>query len=72
MDRLSGKVAVITGGGSGLGEAMSRRFADEGAVVILTDRNAAAGEAVAADIAATLAGSNSGSARFIEQDVRSA
>jgi NAD(P)-dependent dehydrogenase (short-subunit alcohol dehydrogenase family) len=33
MDRLAGKVAIITGGGSGLGEAMSRRFADEGVVV---------------------------------------
>ncbi|MFT6581182.1 MAG: NAD(P)-dependent dehydrogenase (short-subunit alcohol dehydrogenase family), partial [Alphaproteobacteria bacterium] len=57
MDRLSGKVAVITGGGSGLGEAMSRRFADEGAAVVLTDRNVAAGEAVAADITKAVAAS---------------
>ncbi|MGY8958731.1 MAG: glucose 1-dehydrogenase [Alphaproteobacteria bacterium] len=72
MDRLSGKVAVITGGGSGLGEAMSRRFADEGAAVVLTDRNVAAGEAVAADITKAVAASNSGSASFMAQDVRSA
>lgn len=35
--RLNGKVAVITGAGSGLGAAMSRRFAAEGATVVAVD-----------------------------------
>ncbi|MBT7982038.1 MAG: SDR family oxidoreductase [Akkermansiaceae bacterium] len=37
--RLEGKIAVITGGGSGIGEAISRRFASEGAEVIILDVN---------------------------------
>jgi len=37
--RLEGKIAVITGGGSGIGEAISRRFASEGAQVIILDIN---------------------------------
>ena len=35
--RLKGKVAVITGGAKGLGQAMAERFADEGAIVIAAD-----------------------------------
>ncbi len=45
MDRLQDKVAVVTGAASGLGEAMARRFADEGATVVITDRNTKAGAA---------------------------
>ncbi|HAA88335.1 MAG TPA: short-chain dehydrogenase [Verrucomicrobiales bacterium] len=37
--RLEGKIAVITGGGSGIGEAISRRFASEGAQIIILDIN---------------------------------
>ena len=37
MDRLSGKRAVITGGSSGLGAAVARRFAEEGAAVAMID-----------------------------------
>jgi NAD(P)-dependent dehydrogenase (short-subunit alcohol dehydrogenase family) len=37
--RLAGKVTVITGGGSGIGEAACRRFAAEGAVVVVADRD---------------------------------
>lgn len=43
MDRLAGKVAVITGGGSGLGRAMALRFAGEGARVLVADISAAGG-----------------------------
>jgi 3(or 17)beta-hydroxysteroid dehydrogenase len=42
--RLSGKVALITGGASGIGLATGRRFADQGATVVLADVNVAAAE----------------------------
>ena len=38
--RLKGKAAIITGAGSGLGEAIARRFAAEGAYLLVCDRNA--------------------------------
>src|SRR5450631_1762120 len=50
--RLHGKVIVVTGGSQGIGEALARRYAREGAAVAILNRNHAAGEAVAASIAA--------------------
>jgi NAD(P)-dependent dehydrogenase (short-subunit alcohol dehydrogenase family) len=50
MGRLDGRVCIVTGAGSGIGEATARLFCAEGAVVILTDIDAAAVAAVAADI----------------------
>jgi len=46
--RLAGKVAVVTGAGSGFGEGIAVRFAREGAQVVVNDINVAAGERVAA------------------------
>lgn len=50
MDRLKNKVAIITGGNSGVGEATAKLFAAEGAVVIITARREAALEKVADEI----------------------
>jgi NAD(P)-dependent dehydrogenase (short-subunit alcohol dehydrogenase family) len=48
--RLEGKVALITGGGSGMGKVASMLFAREGASVVLTDVNDEAGDETAAEI----------------------
>ncbi|WP_332690347.1 SDR family NAD(P)-dependent oxidoreductase, partial [Bosea sp. (in: a-proteobacteria)] len=48
--RLQGRVALITGAGSGLGKAVAQRFAAEGARVVVTDIADEAGRAVAAEI----------------------
>ncbi|MEM8661901.1 MAG: SDR family NAD(P)-dependent oxidoreductase, partial [Pseudomonadota bacterium] len=48
--RVEGKIALVTGGGSGLGEAMCVRLAEEGATVVVTDINAESAERVAQGI----------------------
>jgi meso-butanediol dehydrogenase/(S,S)-butanediol dehydrogenase/diacetyl reductase len=48
--QLEGKVALITGAGTGIGAAIARRFVDEGAEVVLMGRRAELIEAVAADV----------------------
>lgn len=63
MNRLSGKAAVITGGGNGLGAAIAQRMADEGAAIAVLDRDPN-GRAVAERIAA-----GGGRALFVQTDV---
>ena len=48
--RLDGRVAVITGGGSGIGLATARRLASEGAQVVVVDIDDDAGEAAATEV----------------------
>jgi NAD(P)-dependent dehydrogenase (short-subunit alcohol dehydrogenase family) len=53
MQRLAGRVAVITGGGSGIGLASARRLASEGARVVVADVDEAAGAAAAKEVDGT-------------------
>lgn len=63
--RLVGKVAIVTGGASGIGAATARLFAQHGAAVLLTDRNEALGKTVEKEISTA-----EGRALFRTQDVR--
>jgi NAD(P)-dependent dehydrogenase (short-subunit alcohol dehydrogenase family) len=55
LKRLEGKVAVVTGAGSGIGEATARLMVREGASVVVADINGAAAERVAGDLPTAVA-----------------
>jgi 3-oxoacyl-[acyl-carrier protein] reductase len=65
--RLAGKVAVVTGAGGGIGAEIARRFAAEGARVVVAEIREETGEATAAAIRA-----QGGDARFVAVDVAAA
>jgi 3-oxoacyl-[acyl-carrier protein] reductase len=62
--RLERKIAIVTGAGSGFGEGIAKRFAAEGAKVVVNDIAVASGERVAREI-----GQGGGSAAFCAGDV---
>jgi len=64
MERLKGKIAIITGASQGMGESHARKFIIEGAKVILTDLNEDRGKKIAEEL-----GEN---ALFIKHDVSDA
>ena len=66
MNRLQGKVAIVTGGGQGIGRATCELFAEEGASVIIAERRRDTGESAAAAISR-----NGGKVLFIETEVAS-
>ena len=61
---LEGKVGIVTGGGAGIGRATALLFAQEGARVVVAERDRNAGETVAAEIV-----TSGGEAIFIQTDV---
>ena len=62
MGRVDGKIAIVTGGANGIGQAVCRRFVEEGARVVVADMNAEAGSALAAELGERT--------EFVEFDVR--
>lgn len=63
-DRLKGKVAIVTGGAAGIGEATAVLFAEEGAKVVIADVDEAAGMETVARIRA-----QGGEAIFVSTDI---
>ena len=66
MGKLDGKVALVTGGASGIGAGCAQRLAEEGATVVITDLQDAKGEELALAI-----GKAGGKARFLHHDTTS-
>jgi len=64
MGQLDGKIAIVTGGGTGIGKGIAKAFVDEGCTVVIAARDAARLEATAADLS-----SDGGTIVAIQTDV---
>ena len=64
VDRLAGKIAIVTGAGRGIGEAIARAFVREGAAVIIAERDEQTGDAAARRLR-----DDGASASFVQTDV---
>lgn len=68
MKKLEGKVAVITGGSSGIGLATAQRFVDEGADVFITGRRKSELDAAVKQIGKNITGVQSGTSNMADLD----
>ncbi|HEY7859347.1 MAG TPA: glucose 1-dehydrogenase [Candidatus Nanopelagicales bacterium] len=66
MNRLEGRVALVTGAASGIGKATAQRLSDEGAAVLVTDIQVEAGQATVKELSTA-----GGRAAFFQHDVTS-
>jgi len=70
--RIDGRVAIITGGGSGIGRATAELFAGEGAKVVIGDLPTSAGEEIAKSIGGLFVATDVREPKAIERLVRAA
>jgi NAD(P)-dependent dehydrogenase (short-subunit alcohol dehydrogenase family) len=70
MNKLQGQVAIVTGGGSGIGKGISRAFVDEGCAVVIASRTAARLQAAADELSADELGAAGAKVLPIPTDVR--
>ncbi|MDX6377313.1 MAG: hypothetical protein QOE98_1616 [Gaiellaceae bacterium] len=69
LSRVKGRIAIVTGGASGMGAACARLLADEGARVVIVDRDGVGAADVAAGIGATVVAGDVTASAFCERSV---